>query len=308
MDREKGALMDEIEKTLWSLTEVHLQYLCQQHGRDVSGVRGMDHRSLRRKLMEEMWDNTDSMKSEEQGMSWLLQLKKEIRRILEDGSVKPLSPCQSNKDQGRAEARDADNEWKEEGGVELPSTRPEAEPVSPSQSEGETTDCDMEDSDWLPSNGLGATLKSPSQSNDTGDTAEDEEWDREVRDWMASDQVEAEFSPNRDTPGQRDGCPMPPAAQQKTLGCGCSESASLHGLRGVSVQLTDCRKTLGLETHKTTHSCSRCWKRFATGDILERHLLNHTEGKQNNILSASHKRQFRPKHKPPQQAKESRRE
>ncbi|XP_019900606.2 zinc finger protein 2 isoform X2 [Esox lucius] len=51
----------------------------------------MNHRLLRRKIMKEMWENTDSMKSDEQGMSWLLRLKEDIRRLLEDGTSLPTS-------------------------------------------------------------------------------------------------------------------------------------------------------------------------------------------------------------------------
>uniref|UniRef100_A0A3P9A1H9 C2H2-type domain-containing protein n=1 Tax=Esox lucius TaxID=8010 RepID=A0A3P9A1H9_ESOLU len=315
MEREKGVLMDEIEKSLWNLTEDNLRYLCKHHGqnnKDVSEVKGLDHRSLRRKILEEMWDNTDSMKSEEQGMSWLLQLKEDIRRILEGGSGGALNPCRSsnNNTDGGGASVDCDEQWKGEGGAKLPSSRFEAEPVSPSQLEDDAPDCDIEDSDWLPSNGLEAEPMSPSQSEDdapdcdiedsdwlpsngmeaeprspsqsnNGDTADDEEWDREVRDWMASDQVE--ISPERNTPGQRDQCDLPPSALQKTPGSDWPDSVSLHGLKGLSVRLMDCRKTLGLKTRQKTHPCVQCWKSFATEDILERHLLNHTEEKQKNM-------------------------
>jgi hypothetical protein len=188
MSQKKGTLMDEIEKSLWNLTEDNLRSLCERYGQDASEVKGMDHRSLRRKIMEEMWDNTDSMKSEEQGTSWLVQLKEDIRRILEDASGEPVSPSQS------------DEEWNGEGGAGLPSNRLEVEPMSPSQSDddNDAADCDAGDTDWLPSNGLEAESTSPSQSGDCDAADCDEELDREVRDGL-----EVELSPEKHTPEQK---------------------------------------------------------------------------------------------------------
>uniref|UniRef100_A0AAZ3R7M2 C2H2-type domain-containing protein n=1 Tax=Oncorhynchus tshawytscha TaxID=74940 RepID=A0AAZ3R7M2_ONCTS len=236
MDREKGMLMDEIEKGLWNLTEDNLRYLCERHGhggKDGFEVKGMDHRSLR-KILEEMWDNTDSMKSEEQGISWLVQLKEDIRRIQEEGS--------SADDD---DAVDCDEEWNGEGGVQLPSNGLEAESTSPSQS----GDCDAADCD--------------------------EELDREVRDGL-----EVELSPEKHTPEQKDKRRPP-----KTLCRASPSTALIWGLKRVSVQLMDCRKTPGQKTSKKTHSCPQCGKSFATKDILERHLLTHTGEKQKNICA-----------------------
>ncbi|CAB1344148.1 unnamed protein product [Coregonus sp. 'balchen'] len=126
MSSEKETLMDEIEKSLWNLTEDNLRHLCERHGpdgKDGSEIKGMNHRLLRRKIMEEMWDNTDSMKSEEQGMSWLLQLKEDIRRILEDASSALMSPSQAD------DAEGCDEEWNEEGGARLLSNTPEKRPI-----------------------------------------------------------------------------------------------------------------------------------------------------------------------------------
>ncbi|KAK6301085.1 hypothetical protein J4Q44_G00291830, partial [Coregonus suidteri] len=167
LSSEKEMLIDEIEQSLFTLTVDNLRYLCERHrqdGKDGSEIKGMNHRLLRRKIMEEMWDNTDSMKSEEQGMSWLVQLKEDIRRILEDASGALMSPSQSDDD-----AVDYDEE------------------------------CEEEDSDWLPSNGLKVEHLSSSQSDD--DAADcDEEWDVEDKDWLASDGLGAELDPERCTP------------------------------------------------------------------------------------------------------------
>ncbi|KAK6301120.1 hypothetical protein J4Q44_G00292180 [Coregonus suidteri] len=106
MSGEKETLLEEIEQSLHRLTEDNLRYLCERCGIDGSQVKGKNHRSLRRKIMEEMWENADSVKSEEQGMSWLLQLKEDIRKIQEESSVAPMSPRQSDD-----EATDCDEEW-----------------------------------------------------------------------------------------------------------------------------------------------------------------------------------------------------
>ncbi|KAL1005170.1 hypothetical protein UPYG_G00055480 [Umbra pygmaea] len=153
----------------------------------------MDHRSLRRKIMEEMWDNTDSMKSEEQAMLWLIQLKEDIRRILEGLETEPESPNQSKDD-----------------------------------------DCDAEDTDWLPSNALKEETKSPSQSSVDDMADNDEERDREVREWMASDELE--ISPDKNTAGHHDKHLLPPSI---VLGRHFPASTLLHGLKGVSVRAPD---------------------------------------------------------------------
>lgn len=121
MSGEKEALLEEIEQSLHPLTEDNLRHLCERCGIDGSQVKGKNHRSLRRKIMEEMWENADSVKSEEQGMSWLLRLKDDIRKIQEESSVAPMSPSQSDDD-----ATTCGEEW------------------------------DMQDNDWFPSNGLEA--------------------------------------------------------------------------------------------------------------------------------------------------------
>ena len=196
MSQKKGTLMDEIEKSLWNLTEDNLRSLCERYGQDASEVKGIDHRSLRRKIMEEMWDNTDSMKSVEQGMSWLVQLKEDIRRMLEDASGAPVSPSKADED----DPVDCDGEWNGEGGAGLPSNRLEVEPMSPSQSDddNDAADCDAGDTDWLPNNGLEADSTSPSQSDDCDAADCDEELDREVRDGL-----EVEVSPEKHTPEQK---------------------------------------------------------------------------------------------------------
>ncbi|KAK6301123.1 hypothetical protein J4Q44_G00292210 [Coregonus suidteri] len=138
MSGEKETLLDEIEQSLFTLTKDNLRYLCERCGIDGSQVKGKHHRSLRRKIMEEMWENADSVKSEEQGMSWLLQLKEDIRKIQEESSVAPMSPRQSDDD----EAKDCDEEW------------------------------DMEDNDWFPSNRLEAE-SSPERHNPEQEESDD---------------------------------------------------------------------------------------------------------------------------------------
>lgn len=82
MNRERETLMDEIEESLWTLTEDNLRSLCECSGiggKDGSEMKGKNQRALRRKIMEETWENEDLMKSEDRGMSWLLQLKEDFK-------------------------------------------------------------------------------------------------------------------------------------------------------------------------------------------------------------------------------------
>lgn len=44
-------------------------------------IKGKSHLALRRKLMEDYGEKEDLMESEDEGMSWLLQLKDEIKGI-----------------------------------------------------------------------------------------------------------------------------------------------------------------------------------------------------------------------------------
>ncbi|XP_042172414.1 uncharacterized protein LOC121845335 [Oncorhynchus tshawytscha] len=197
----------------------------------------MDHRSLRRKILEEMWDNTDSMKSEEQGISWLVQLKEDIRRIQEEGS--------SADDD---DAVDCDEEWNGEGGVQLPSNGLEVEPMSSSQSDDDgDLDCDEERDeevrDWMASDGLEVEL-SPERHTPEQRVREDKP-------------------------------PRPPATLSKSPGRASRGSALLRCLKKrVSVQLDDSKTTrTGEKSHRPSRA-KRC-KKTLPGDRPGSHICDH---------------------------------
>ncbi|XP_010897898.1 zinc finger protein 629-like isoform X3 [Esox lucius] len=92
MSRGRKTLSDEIEKSLFSLTEDNLHHLCE-----CSEIAGEDvgkdsRRSLRRIVLEAFWEKVDSVASEERELSWLLQLKEDIRRIQEEEPAGPNQP------------------------------------------------------------------------------------------------------------------------------------------------------------------------------------------------------------------------
>lgn len=126
MSGERETLMEEMEQSLYTLTNDSLRCLCERSGiggKDGSDVQGKNHHhSLCRKILEELGKNAASMESEEQGMSWLLRLKDDIRKIHEESTVAPMSPSQSDDD----DATTCGEEW------------------------------DMQDKDWFPSNRLEA--------------------------------------------------------------------------------------------------------------------------------------------------------
>ncbi|KAL1005147.1 hypothetical protein UPYG_G00055150 [Umbra pygmaea] len=181
LSSEKESLIDEIEQSLFTLTEENLRYLCKCHGQDGtddSRIKGMNHRLLRRKILEEMWDNMESRKSGEQGLSWLLHLKRDIRSIQED-SGDLTSSRQPDDNSGDGEEED-----------------------------------DEEDMDWLPSTGLGTARVSPSQT-DEEETADDD-WVGEDTDWLRSNGLEVDRAQGIPTSDHSDQSPQPTSGRDST--------------------------------------------------------------------------------------------
>ncbi|CAB1330538.1 unnamed protein product, partial [Coregonus sp. 'balchen'] len=132
MSPERETLLDDIEQSLWTLTEDNLRYLCERCGicgKDGSEVQGKSVRSLHRKIMKEYCENADLTESKGQGTSRLLQLKEDIKGIQEDASGAPTSPSQSATAEVGSSQACCDGEQHEEGGVWFPSRKLEADPV-----------------------------------------------------------------------------------------------------------------------------------------------------------------------------------
>jgi hypothetical protein len=88
--------------------------------------------------MEEMWENADSVKSEEQGISWLLRLKDDIRKIHEKSPVAPMSSSQSDDDAITC-SEEWDKDWFPSNGLEAESSPERHTPESSSQSDDDET-------------------------------------------------------------------------------------------------------------------------------------------------------------------------
>ncbi|KAL1005166.1 hypothetical protein UPYG_G00055440 [Umbra pygmaea] len=258
---EKETLMEEIEKSLWDLTEDNLSYLCEHRGIEGSEIKGMNRRLLRRKVMEEMWDNMESMKSQEQGLSWLLHLKRDIEATRDNVSSARESLNQNNYDdnnnnnnnddcpvdserlagppsrslkaehnsasQCNGDATERDTEESDWFPSIEPSRSLKAEHNSASQCNGDATECDTEESDWFPSIELEVELMSPSTtSNDDSDF---EVSDKEDRDWMPSDDQEAESSPVMSRGEQRESDDILSPSIPKSQSLACSGLKKLGG-------------------------------------------------------------------------------
>ncbi|XP_012987775.3 zinc finger protein 883-like isoform X1 [Esox lucius] len=247
---EKETLIDEIEKSLFTLTEDDLRYLCKGHGlvTKMGLMKGMNHRLLRRKIMEEMWDNIESMTLDEQGMSWLRHLKKDIRLIQEKDAGSPLGPSQTDNDD--------DEQF------------------------------DKVDSNLLPGSGLEMRHLSPRQFYDDkaeDDTADpDEDWAAGDKDRLSSNGLEAEPPPESAVSEKRDGPSRPTSCLPESLGRASRGRGLLLGQKRMSSQEADCRKS-GQTDHVRhnaaqpgsrpgSHICDHCGKSFTTARNLKRHL------------------------------------
>ena len=143
MSRERETLLDEIELSLYTLTEDNLRYLCERIG---IGGKGKTQRSLRR-IVGEYCENVNLMESDEQGMSRLLQLKEDIKGIQADARGVPTSPSQSATAEVDTSQASCDGVPNEEGGSRLPNNRKLADPapewlIIPEQRESLDPDCD----------------------------------------------------------------------------------------------------------------------------------------------------------------------
>lgn len=148
MSRERETLLDEIELSLYTLSEDNLHYLCERcgiGGKDGSEVKGKSQRSLRR-IVGEYCENVIIMDSEDQGISQLLQPKEDIKGIQKDASNVPTSPSQSATVEVDSSQASCDGE-QNEGGAWLPNNRQLADPapewlIIPQQRESLVPDCD----------------------------------------------------------------------------------------------------------------------------------------------------------------------
>eukprot|EP00063_Salmo_salar_P010706 XP_013985541.1 PREDICTED: zinc finger protein 658B-like isoform X4 [Salmo salar] len=106
------------------------------------------------------------------------------------------------------------------------------EDMTPRQSDDDAVDCNVDNRNWLPSNGLEAEPNSPSQSDDDDDDDDAADCDQE---WAEEE--------DSHTPEQRDTSLPPPSSPLKCWVPASPSTSVLWGLKRLSVRLVDCRKT-----------------------------------------------------------------
>ncbi|KAL0969849.1 hypothetical protein UPYG_G00233180 [Umbra pygmaea] len=127
MNQERERLLDEIELSLYTLTDDNIRYLCRScgiGGIDGSEVKGKSLRSLRR-IIGEYCENVNLMDPEDQGISRLLQLKDDIKEIKKDVP----SPSRSMTAESALTQKSCVIEQNSEGGVRMTKERKLTEPA-----------------------------------------------------------------------------------------------------------------------------------------------------------------------------------
>ncbi|XP_034150241.1 zinc finger protein 91 [Esox lucius] len=264
---------------------------------------------------KETWDNTHSVESGEQGMSWLLRLKEDTRRIHQEGGGTLTSHSQAHDDD---DIRGSNEKKNREGIAGLPSHKQGAMPLMSSQCDDDpSADSDVKDSDRLIGNRLKEEPLSPGQ-NDYVDIAYcHEKCDDEGSDRRARSVCETESSPVRDPSEQRgsgDKLSQSPSTLPISPSHASPSGSSLHSLKRGPGQLGDCEETLwntGHEIQKTndtgencsmlhppetisgsrpsSHICDHCGKDFVSATNLKTHLL-YLRGEKPHMCSLCGKR------------------
>ncbi|XP_012987774.2 oocyte zinc finger protein XlCOF6-like [Esox lucius] len=274
MSGERETLLDEIEQSLWNLTEDNLRHLCERcgiAGKDGSEVKGSNYRSLRRKI-EEYCESDDLMKLQDQGMSWLLQLKKDITTIQEDAShslstqVDPLDSTEPSrtKNEGDADrlpdpATQTDRTEPRDSESEEPSSQSQASSTEHQPTVTPTLDSNLGD----PRSKLGS-LRIVLQKVVVV-KEEEEDWDCYVTGDSPNQPSASEYSPSTSEETEHSSSGDPEHSDSEDPEHSTSEGTERRRRK---------RKT------EKTHSCLECGKKFVSSYTLKRHQKNSHTGEE----------------------------
>ncbi|XP_019909900.3 zinc finger protein 583 [Esox lucius] len=311
MSRERETLLDEIELSLYTLTDDNLRYLCKScgiGGKDGSEVKGKSQRSLRR-IIGEYCENVNLIDPDDQGISRLLQLKEDIKRIQKDASCMPTRTSLSATTVLGTTQISCDTEQNKEGGVWMPNSRKSTEPApkwlivtEQTVPLGPESDCGarkirrdakvlLEDCRSVLGQRFDIKVEDDEERisgfANEGDCPPDSRHSRSREQHQEADKGKRSLHrPQRKKRCTKRDHPKPQPHSEKTSSH-CSDSDEDLSLS--SYQCPECKKRFssnaGLQKHTRIHSgerlfqCSHCDKSFINSSNLHQHLPVHSREK-----------------------------